>query len=345
MRKLKIAVIGCGAVTEFVYLPTITTADQFDVAVLVDSYLARAQKLADKHSVPAVGSDYRDVFGKVEAAIVAVPHYLHAPVTIDLLQQGIHVLVEKPMALKASDCQNMIATADKTGTVLAVGLVRRFYQASQFVKRAIENGVLGNIVRFDFREGGVYSWPAVSREMFQTNTGGGVLTGVGAHILDILLWWLGDYDTLKYYDDASGGVEADCEIQLQMRCGALGVVELSRTRNLRNTFILYGDRAELEVGTNPSGPVRLKTGKNESALIGEILRNDRSEETVLDAFRSQLDDFAAAMLNNRPPFVPGREGKRAVEIVEVCQASREFLKQPWIFPDRPDWNSSEGSFS
>ncbi len=158
------------------------------------------------------------------------------------------MLVEKPMALTAAECDAMIAAAEEGGAVLAVGLMRRFLRSTRFVRHAVQTGLLGRIRRFDVREGIVYNWPVASDFFFRKETaGGGVLIDTGAHTLDSLLWWLGDVRSLDYFDDNYGGVEADCLLQLQMESGATGVVELSRTRKLRNTAIIEGDRASIEV--------------------------------------------------------------------------------------------------
>src|SRR5262249_57950022 len=90
-----------------------------------------------------------------------------ASVTIDLLRQGVHVLVEKPMAITPDECDAMIAAADASRTVLAVGHLRRFFHSSRFVKRALEASLLGRIVSFDAREGSVYNWPAASDFTFR----------------------------------------------------------------------------------------------------------------------------------------------------------------------------------
>ena len=142
----------------------------------------------------------------------------------------------------------MISAADRTGAILGVGLFRRFLWSVQFARALIQEGVLGQIESFDFREGGIYDWPVASDFFFRKDAaGGGVLIDTGAHTLDCLLYMLGDFSEVEYFDDAAGGVEANCLIKLRLRDGIVGVVELSRTRKLRGTGIVRGTKGNLEI--------------------------------------------------------------------------------------------------
>lgn len=332
MEKLKFSIVGCGAIAK-AHLQAIALSEYADVTMLVDKFLPRARQLADTFHVPTVVDDYRETIGKVDAVIVALPHHLHSSVTIDLLQHGIHVLVEKPMALKASDCDAMIEAASTAGTILTVGLGRRFFVSSQFVKQTLENGLIGDIISFDFREGTIFKWPITSDFAFRREKGGGVLADIGVHLLDLLLWWLGGYDSLEYYDDAMGGVEADCELYLKLQSGASGVVELSRTRDLRNTCLIKGERGIFEVETKFNSQIRLKLKDQNLGLNGRAIQDGVAEERGEDIFRRQIDDFVDAIRLHREPFISGREGKRSVELIEACYNLRQPLKHQWMFPD------------
>ncbi|MCX6022034.1 MAG: Gfo/Idh/MocA family oxidoreductase, partial [Chloroflexi bacterium] len=245
---LRVGIIGCGAVAEQGHLPAFAGFPNATVSVLVDRNLRRAGQLAAKFRVPVVCDDYTDALADMDAAIVALPHFLHAPVSIDLLKRGIHVLVEKPMALTAAECEAMNAAAEESGAVLAAGLMRRYIRLNRWVKDAIAAGRIGRVLSFDIREGFVYNWPVASDFFFRKEAaGGGVLMDTGAHTLDSLIWWLGDVDSVRYFDDSYGGVEADCEAHITMQSGATGIVELSRTRELRNTAIIRGEKGTLEV--------------------------------------------------------------------------------------------------
>ena len=221
MKKIKFAIVGCGAIAK-AHLQAIAVSEHAEVTVLVDKVLPRAQLLAGSFHVSSAVEDYKESFGHVDAAIVALPHHLHSQVATDFLQNGIHVPTEKPMALNISECDAMIKAAKASETKLAVGLARRFFDSSRFVKQALGNQMLGDIISFDFREGIVYKWPIMSDFAFRKETGGGTLADIGVHVLDLLLWWLGDYDSFEYYDDSMGGVEADCELHLKLKSGAPG---------------------------------------------------------------------------------------------------------------------------
>ena len=119
--------------------------------------------------------------------------------------------------------------------------------SNAFLKKALDSGILGDITSFDFQEGSVYDWPVASDFMFRKAAGGGVLADTGAHVLDTLLWRVGDWQSVVYRDDSQGGVEADCLLELQMDSGATGTVQMSRSRALRNTYIIRGDRGHLEI--------------------------------------------------------------------------------------------------
>ena len=163
--------------------------------------------------------------------------------------------------------------------------------------------MLGDIINFDFREGIIYKWPIMSDFAFRKETGGGVLADIGVHILDLLLWWLGNYDSFEYYDDAMGGVEADCELHLKLKSGATGIVQLSRTRDLRNTCIIQGERGSLEIETTFNSQIKLKINGQSLNLTGRAISEGMAEERAEDIFSRQLQDFQEAIRHNQPPLI------------------------------------------
>jgi predicted dehydrogenase len=307
MRKLKVAILGCGAVAKTHHLPVIAASPLAEVIVLVDKFLPRAHQLADTYGVRSVADNHQEIIGKVDAAVVALPNYLHGPVSVELLRAGVHVLVEKPMALTACECDEMIEAAKAADRVLAVGLEYRFFHSSQFLKTLFENRLLGYISDFHVGLGIISKWPSASDFLFRKEAaGGGVLIDWGVHVLDLLLWWLGDYEHVEYYDDAAGGVESDCELHLKLQCGASGIVELSRSRNLKNVCRIQGERGVLEFSIwDPDPVVCLHFNNQELVLSGRVEGHDAGKQTMRDVISRQFDNFVEAIVSHRDPLISG----------------------------------------
>ena len=334
MAKLRVAVVGCGAVAG-AHLPILDESDRVETSVLVDKSIDRARELGKQFGVREAVEDYREIVGRADVAILALPHHLHAQAAIDLLGEGLHVLVEKPMAMTTAECDAMIAASERADRRLAVGLLSRYLAVAPLVRRLLVSGALGNIRSFTIREGSEYDWPVASDFMFRRDMGGGVLMDTGAHVLDVLLLWLGDAASVEYFDDAHGGADANCELRLKMQSGAEGTVEMSRTRDLGNSWILRGELGTLEVERKFGANLTWNLAGDGRKLVGGLVRADDTDEDPLDCFRLQLTDFLDAIDAGQAPPADGREGRRAVALMEACRAARRPLELPWEVPAGP----------
>jgi predicted dehydrogenase len=332
-EPLRIAMIGCGAVAERGHLPAVAKSDSCTISVLVDPNKDRTEELAAKFEVENVSAGYDEVAEVADAAILALPHNLHAKAATYLLERGVHVLVEKPMATTLAECKEMVTIAERNSRVLAVGHMKRFLHNAALAKWVVESDMLGSITRFDFQEGNVYNWPVQSAFFFKKEAaGGGVLFDAGAHVIDLMLWWFGEVKSLEYRDDAFGGVEADCQLTVETDSGIVGAIELSRTRNLRNTAIIQGERATLEVDLrknwavihSPNGTVGLN---GMGADPGTLEANSQGFDDLFDA---QIEDFVDSIRDSRSPTATGADATRTVELIERCYRERRPLELPWL---------------
>jgi len=328
MKKVNIALIGCGAVAE-AHLAAASDCKEITIKALVDKNIDRALKLGKRFGISEVFADFHDVFGLVDAAIVALPHHLHAPITIELLDNGLHTLVEKPMALNKNECANMIAAAKKSGKILTVGQLRRYFYSSIFVKKLLDLGVLGKIKKFHFQDGIIYNWPAASDFTFKSESGGGTLADQGAHTLDLMRWWLGDYESFEYFDDSFGGVEAECVINIKLKSGASGEINMSRIRNLANNCYVEGENGWVRVESKFNSQVEFQLFGQDAILTGRPLPQGMKKEDPIGLFVRQLDDFAAAINGRKELFVFPEDAMKTVELIEACHANRKFLAHPW----------------
>jgi len=328
----RIAIIGCGAVTELRHLPALA-ALKIKPVILVDVNLDRARALAESHNIATASVDYRSRTAEFDAAILALPHHLHAEFCLDLLDRGIHLLVEKPLALTTLECDAIIDQARKKNAILAVGLMRRFLHVSQWVKSILDSKLLGSIQSFDIREGSIYSWPMASNAFLcKSSAGGGVLIDTGAHTLDLINWWFRDVTLDRYYDDSYGGVEADCQLHLKLSNGADGFVELSRTRRLRGTAIINGDKGKIEVSLSRNQIVSAEPKDFLRHELGQISGSQMPVQDFNDLFVLQIQDWVRAITARQAPFVPGAEARRSIALIETCYQQRRTLDLPWLRP-------------
>jgi predicted dehydrogenase len=323
---LDIAIIGCGAISEKAHLPAAMKIPSIRVVALVDANRARAEELAARYGIAQTAESFDALPNPPPAAIVALPHRCHTPVATALLLRGVHALVEKPMALSTAEARQMLCAAEAGAVSLTAGMVRRFLPELRLAKQVVASGVLGELLGFSVREGRVYDWPSLTDGPLRRDiAGGGVLIDVGVHVLDSLFFCLGELAVVDYADDCFGGVEAEAEVVLSLRSGVRGRVELSRTRDLGNTTRIEGSEGVLELD--------LVRRKISITVKGEtIVLSPGKEHGGADIFGAQLTDWAASILEVRPPMVPGSEALKSLTLIEDCYVRRRTLQPVWMKP-------------
>ncbi len=324
----RVCIIGCGAVTTKKYLPALNGSSHLHVTGLADVDGDRARRTAESFGVPHWSSSVSDLSAHADIAVIAVPHHLHAAVGVQAMEAGLHLFVEKPLTTNMADAERLLHTGARTGRRIGVGLVRRQYASYHFVKDVLRQGWLGPIRTFDFREGGVYNWPVATLATFRRETAGGVLFDTGAHTLDLLLDWLGPYSDVEYYDDRVTGVEANCRLDLTLRSGARGTVELSRTRNLRNSFIIRGDHGEIEIGAGPRGPVVLRPGGAEMSGV-PVFANQVVDVPPLELMRVQIEQFASALQTGIDLPLLAERTLEPIRLFDACTIGSRPLDLAW----------------
>lgn len=196
MSRMKVAIIGCGTIATSAHLPAYEAAsDIAQVKYFVDIIPERAEKLRDKYGEGIALTDYHDLLEDPEVFAVSVctPNYVHAPIAIDCLKAGKHVLCEKPASVDSQLAASMQKAAEESGKILNIGVVNRFNTAVCKLAEIIASGALGDLyhVYCSFRAhrsipglGG----PFTTKDM----AGGGVLIDWGVHYLDLILYCLNE---------------------------------------------------------------------------------------------------------------------------------------------------------
>ena len=144
MEKIKVAIIGCGQIARSAHLPGYqANADLAEVKYFVDIIPERAQQLCEKYGSGTALTDYHDILNDPELQCVSVctPNYVHAPIAIDFLNAGKHVLCEKPAAVNSELAAQMQKAADDNGKILNIGVCNRFNTAVCKVAELIEQEI------------------------------------------------------------------------------------------------------------------------------------------------------------------------------------------------------------
>jgi len=191
-KKFRVAFIGCGGIAQ-THIAALRTMPDVDIVGGVDIDPVRIKQMEEVHKIPAVYTDWKKMLKEVkpDAVSVCTPNGIHAAPTIDALNAGAHVIVEKPMAPTPAECQKMIDTAKKNKKKLTIGFQYRYHPNSQFLKRAADAGEFGNIMFVKcqaLRRRGIPNWGVFGQKKLQ---GGGPMIDIGVHVIEMAHYVMG----------------------------------------------------------------------------------------------------------------------------------------------------------
>ena len=197
VKKLRAGIIGCGGIANGKHMPNIVKTGRADMVAFCDIIEEKATKAAKEFGTAdaKVYVDYKKLLEDktLDMVYVLTPNKSHSFITIDALEAGKHVMCEKPMAKTSKEARAMVETAKKTGKVLTIGYQTRFFKESQYIKKTIDRGDLGDIYyakAHALRRRAVPTWGVFLNEEEQ---GGGPLIDIGTHALDLTLWYMNNY--------------------------------------------------------------------------------------------------------------------------------------------------------
>ena len=325
MPDHRIAVIGCGAIVDALYLPALRRLAPSLQLVFVDANADRARRTADGVNGSGWSADYRDVSDSVDGAIIAVPATLHHTVALHFLERGVDVLCEKPLALSRADAEELVQTADRCGSTLAVNNGRRLFPAFRDVARAVTSGEIGALRSIEMELGEAFDWPAASASYFGVAAGGrGVLLDIGAHIVDLACWWLGGQPSLlTYADDSLGGTEAYASLAFA-RGECTGRITLSWLSRLRNRFTIVGTK-----GTISSQMYDWRSYDLTSGGRTRRVHVATPAKTMSDVSFAIVDNFVDVVAGRAQPLITGRDVLPSISLIEECYGRRQRVPMPW----------------
>ncbi len=275
----------------------------------------------------------------VEAVTIAVPHYLHAPLTIDALNAGKHVLLEKPMAVTLDECDEMVEAERRSGKILQIGLTGRFHPPLRAALQFLDSNEIGPVIQATAFVSAPWEEHQRPPYMRSRAMGGGWWLGAGVHAVDWVTRLIGAkavavkariraYMHFQAADDTATAM-------IDYANGVSGiVVTLGTSRGVETpgSIEVHGTQGRLVVvfGTNeaPDGTVRV----GQDGAWRTIVPEER------DAFGEQYRDFVRAIASGLRPLTSSRYGRHIMEILVAGEESSitgrevrlsDYGSQPW----------------
>jgi UDP-N-acetyl-2-amino-2-deoxyglucuronate dehydrogenase len=334
MTELRYGIIGTGMIARY-HAEAIGQVEGARLVAVCRDDAGKAAEAAARLGVPCETSlEALLARPDVDAVCVCTPSGLHASQSIAAAKAGKHVLVEKPMALSLDDADTMIQTCHDNNVRLGVALQRRTDPQFRAVRAAIAAGEMGRMVL------GSISVPYVRPQSYYDSAawrgtwaldGGGALMNQGVHLVDLLLWLMGDvaevearFDTLDHTIEVEDCVAAT----LRFASGALGsiVATTAAAPGFPHRVEVYGTRGGAQI--EGEAVVRWSTVAGER-VTGAAVPQEAGAGAAPTGISAAghiriMEDFTAAVREGRVPLVTGEEARRALALVlAVYTASRE----------------------
>lgn len=316
---LRFGIIGVGTVGRQHVERLRSGNAQAALVAVADENLQAAKEVADKHGVSAAGSAPELLQRQdIDAVVIAVPSGLHAEVAIAALDAGKHVYLEKPIEVTVAAADRIRAAEKRSGKVLSVVSQRRFATEHQFIKKLIDDGLLGRVTSATIE---VPLWR--SQEYYDSGNwrgtwaldGGGALMNQGVHLVDLALWLLGDVEEVY----AHVGLLAHQNIEVEDTVTATARLQSGAQLNFQACTGAFGNL-----------PIRMNIMGDKGSVVTEAERivhffSDSGLELptfeTVDQQLNQLINFISAVRDEQPPLVTATEARNAVAFIEAVYES------------------------
>jgi len=292
-----------------------TNTERAELVAVCDLDEERVQGTAEELECEAL-TDYSALLGRgdIDAVFIGTPSGLHGEMAIQAARAGKHVITDKPMEITVERCEEVTREAKKAGVTFGVYFQHRFAQANRTIKRAIDEGEFGKLLvgemrlkwfrKQEYYDGGGWrgTWAM---------DGGGALMNQSVHFVDLLVWFFGKPKAVTGMTDALNH-------KIETEDTGLAVV---RFENGALATVLGTTCSVPSLGTEMA-----VHGQNASVLLHDdkVVRWETAEgprEHEVDPPYHPIQDFVDAVVEGRPPMVPGDEGVKSVQLITAVYES------------------------
>jgi glucose-fructose oxidoreductase len=323
--KLGVALVGLGYYSTDLLAPALQQTKNCYLAGIVTGTLAKAETWKVKHNIPGKNiynyHNFDQIAGNdaIDVVYVVLPPSMHREYVIRAADAGKHVWCEKPMALTAEECQDMIDACNKNKRSLSIGYRLQHEPNTQEYRRIIKQKLLGDVKKLEcaagYRENRANHWKQ-KKEM-----GGGVLYDMGVYAIQGARLGTNMEPVSVVSAETSttrpeiykNGLDETTIATLEFPGGVLANIKTSFGENI-NFMNTRCEKGEIRMS-----PYSAYSGVRGSSPLGEI----NNSYSLPWQQAKQMDDDALAIMENKPMLVPGEEGLRDIRIVEAIYKSAE----------------------
>lgn len=332
MATLNFAILGCGRISRK-HIDAIEKANGARLVAVCDTDAKRASSVAQKLGIPSFTDldDMMRAVPEIDVVNVLTPTGYHAEHAVRVAGYKKHVVVEKPMALRLEDADEMILACDRAGVRLFVVKQNRYNVPVQRLRTALEAGRFGKLVMGTVRVRWCRRQDYYDQDAWRGTweLDGGVLANQASHHVDLLMWMLGDVQSV-YAKTATRLVNVETEdtaaVVVQFTNGALGIIEATtatRPVDLEGSLSILGERGTVVIGGFAVN--ELVTWKFEQPIPSDESIVDQSKTMPDNVYgfghQSFIENVIQTINGQGAALVDGLEGRKSIEVINAIYES------------------------
>lgn len=338
MEKLKVGIVGCGLVATTRHIPSyLRMKKNIELYAVCDRNENLVRETATEFHVSKAYTDVSEMVSKEDLDIVdiCVPPQIHAPLAIEAMENGCNVLIEKPMALKTSECDQMIDVSRKHGVKLCIIHNDNFHPPFLKAKKIVAGGAIGDFVGMRIFLSTPKEDMLALKDHWIHKLPGGMIGETGPHMAYMSLAFLNNIKNVDIY--AKNFLEHpwapfdEFRIELEGENG-ISSVALSYTRDCWAADVdIFGTEAALQLDLNRMllvrhqleelkyMPIARSSLSTVSQMIGGIASNVFGVITGGQKIGTDvvIERFVGSVLNDTQPPVTAEEGRETVRVMEM----------------------------
>ncbi len=340
MSKIKFGLIGCGRIARR-HAEVIKSIDQAELGAVCDVVKDKARSFGERYGVPWYVSAEEMLHQEdVEVASVLTPSGNHSDVVLRIADKVSNIVVEKPMALRLDDADEMISKCDVNHARLFVVKQNRFNLPVLKLREAVEEGRFGKFVLGTVRVRWTRTQQYYDEDSWRGTWAmdGGVFANQASHHIDLLAWMMGEVESVMAMT-ATRLVNVETEdtgvVLLRFKNGALGVIEATtatRPKDLEGSISILGERGTVEIGGFAVNEMKIWNFVTPQEGDSEVLEKYRTNPPDVYGFghHSYIKDVIDCIREGRKALVDGLEGRKSLELINAIYESVETGKEVFL---------------